>query len=223
MVSSSRNLMMAALCLSSAQGFTVQNGSSTSRQSSSALQISSNNEEGVSRRTLFQSAAALSVASIASTFNPELAVAAGSPPSAAELARIKTGYDGLTYLLENFEAETTVCRENGGECKRDAERVRKYLGLRSTTDPLFQIEKVFVKVKYMDVDPDEIESFFEATEEWNTAQNMSNSMAFISQFAEYNPGGGKDEVLKYLDEAQKQVITARGALEKILKAIESAS
>lgn len=189
---------------------------------SSTSNNNSNNEEGLSRRTLFQSAAALSVASIASTFNPELA-AAGSPPTKAELARIQEGYDGLTYLLDNFEAETTVCRENGGECKRDAERVRKYLGLRSTTDPLFQIEKVFVKVKYMDVDPDEIESFFEATEEWNTAQNMSNSMAFISQFAEYNPGGGKDEVLKYLDEAQKQVILARGALEKILKAIESAS
>ena len=34
----------------------------------------------------------------------------------------------------------------------------------------------------MDIDPDKIEDFFEATEEWNTAVNMSNSMAFISQF-----------------------------------------
>ena len=33
---------------------------------------------------------------------------------------------------------------------------------------------------------------------------MSNSMAFISQFGEYNPGGGKDEVLKYLEESKKQ-------------------
>ena len=33
-----------------------------------------------------------------------------------------------------------------------------------------------------DVDPDMLEAFFEATEEWNTAVNMSNSMAFISQF-----------------------------------------
>ena len=56
------------------------------------------------------------------------------------------------------------------------------MGLRSTTDPLFQIEKVFAKVKNMDIDPDKIEDFFEATEEWNTAVNMSNSMAFISQF-----------------------------------------
>ena len=54
----------------------------------------------------------------------------------------------------------------------------------------------------MDLDPDVLERYYEATEEWNTAVNMSNSMAFISQFGEYNPGGGKDEVLKYLDEVR---------------------
>jgi hypothetical protein len=41
------------------------------------------------------------------------------------------------------------------------------------------------------IDPDKLEAFFEATEDWNSAMNMSNSMAFISQFGEYNPGGGK--------------------------------
>ena len=131
-----------------------------------------------------------------------------------------TRYEGIVYLLNNFEQETTVCRENGGECKRDADAVRKYLGLRSTTDPLFQIEKVFSKVKYMDIDPDNLEAFFEATEDYNTAMNMSNSMAFISQFGEYNPGGGKDEVLKYLNEAQKQVVLAEKALRTILNTIE---
>jgi Ca2+ transporting ATPase len=149
-----------------------------------------------------------------------MANAVGKPPTEAELQRVKVGYAKLTYLLDNFDAETTICRENGGECKRDADPVRKYLGLRSTTDPLFQIEKVFEKVKYMDIDPDQIEIYFEAIEEWNTAQNMSNSMAFISQFAEYNPGGGKDEVLKYLEEAKKQVVIARGSLEKIIKVID---
>ena len=44
-----------------------------------------------------------------------------------------------------------VCRENGGECKRDSDAVRRALGLRSTNDPLFQIEKVFAKVKNMDL------------------------------------------------------------------------
>jgi hypothetical protein len=66
---------------------------------------------------------------------------AGTPPTKEELERIKTGYKQIQYLLDNFEQETTTCRENGGECKRDAEPIRRVLGLRSTTDPLFQIEK----------------------------------------------------------------------------------
>ncbi len=57
----------------------------------------------------------------------------------------------------------------------------------------------------------------------NTAMNMSNSMAFISQFAEYNPGGGKDEVLKYLNEAQTQVILAEKALKVILECVTSSA
>jgi hypothetical protein len=106
------------------------------------------------------------VAVAASSANPALA-AAGDPPTPEEIERIKTGYKNIQYLLSNWEKETTVCRENGGECKRDADACRRYLGLRSTTDPLFQIDKVFAKVKYMDdIDPDKLESFFEATEDW---------------------------------------------------------
>ena len=57
------------------------------------------------------------------------------------------------------------------------------VGLRSTTDPLFQVEKIFARVKYMDdIDVDKLEAFFEAAEDYNSAMNMSNSMAFISQF-----------------------------------------
>jgi hypothetical protein len=174
-------------------------------------------DEGtLTRRGILQAGV---TASLVSLISPNTAFAGGVPPTKEELQRIKTGYDNIEYLLANYEAETTVCRENGGECKRDADPVRKYLGLRSTKDPLFQIEKVFDKVKYMDIDPDQIENFFEAAEEWNSAVNMSNSMAFISQFGEYNPGGGKDEVLKYLEEARKQVITAKGALKKIIDAL----
>ena len=153
-------------------------------------------------------------------FPPDALAAAGGPPTSEELDRLRKGYQQITYLLDNFEQETTVCKENGGECKRDADAVRKALGLRSTTDPLFQIEKVFAKVKNMDIDPDQLDAFFEATEDWNSAMNMSNSMAFISQFGEYNPGGGKDEVLKYLNESKKQVEIAQKALKTIMKSLD---
>ena len=48
---------------------------------------------------------------------------------------------------------------------------------------MFQVEKIFARVKYMDdIDVDKLEAFFEAAEDYNSAMNMSNSMAFISQF-----------------------------------------
>lgn len=104
-----------------------------------------------------------------------------TPPGLSKVLTLSAPIQ-IVYLLDNFEQETTTCRDNGGECKRDAEPIRRVLGLRSTTDPLFQIEKVFNKVKYMDLDPDKLDVFFEASEDWNSAMNMSNSMAFISQF-----------------------------------------
>ena len=168
------------------------------------------------RSTGFASAAAL-------LFLPPTALAAlaAAGPTAAELDRIRVGYQQITDLLNNFEAATTTCRENGGECKRDADPIRKVMGLRSTTDPLFQIEKVFAKVKNMDnLDPDKLDAFFQASEDWNSAITMSNSMAFISQFGEYNPGGGQDEVLKYLNESKTQVQLAQKALRTIMESLD---
>jgi len=134
-------------------------------------------KEQLSRRDALASAFGLSTM----VLNVNQAVAAAGP-SKEDIDRVKQGYKQIVYLLDNFEQETTVCRENGGQCKRDADAVRKALGLRSTTDPLFQIDKVFNKVKNMDLDADKLEQFFDASEDWNSAISMSNSMAFISQF-----------------------------------------
>lgn len=172
------------------------------------------------RRNWFAKAAgALTLSTVLSNSNFGAAVAQPGPPTKAELDRIKKGYDGINYLLNNWDQETTTCRDNGGECKRDAEPVRRYMGLRSTTDPLFQIDKVFDKVKYMD-DVDDLDTFFEAAEEWNSCMSMSNSMAFISQFGEFNPGGGKEEVLKYLNESKKMVVQAESSLKTIIEVLK---
>ena len=77
------------------------------------LEMSNNHNEDVemSRRVAFGKSAAsfLSVASIV-TGNPEFAFAAKAPPSADELNRIKVGYERMSYLLDNFDQETTICR-----------------------------------------------------------------------------------------------------------------
>ena len=70
-----------------------------------------NNEVELSRRVVFTKSAATfaSIASIA-TGSPGFALAARAPPSTDELNRIKVGYERMSYLLDNFDQETTVCR-----------------------------------------------------------------------------------------------------------------
>ena len=152
------NVLLAAALASGASAFTTNTRvSNIPSSSSTAIQATS------SRRDFFTTSTIATTTLL--TFNQP--AFAGTPPTDEELARIRTGYDNIQYLLNNWEKETTVCRENGGECKRDANAVRAYLGLRSTTDPLFQIEKVFAKVRFMpDIDPDKLDAFFEATEDW---------------------------------------------------------
>lgn len=81
-----------------------------------------------SRRAAFGSSVGAALGLAAVLCDPKAAFAAGNPPSSEELKRVKEGYKGIVYLLNNWDAETTTCRENGGECKRDAEPVRRYLG-----------------------------------------------------------------------------------------------
>lgn len=96
------------------------------------------NNNGISRRDTFATAFGMS----ALVAQAQISNAAGAVPTKEELDRIVVGYKQINYLLDNFEQETTTCKENGGECKRDAEPIRKVLGLRSTTDPLFQIVSI---------------------------------------------------------------------------------
>ena len=60
----------------------------------------------LSRRNAFF----IGTASIASMGLSSPALAVAGPPTKAELDRIKIGYEGIEYLLANWEKETTVCR-----------------------------------------------------------------------------------------------------------------
>lgn len=224
-----RRFLVISLWISATNGWSVvvQQKVAQSKPHSSSFRLSAVPQ---SRRALGRAIFASSIAVVSSPqlarFVPPANAAEASSITAGvitpeEIARIQTGWDQINFLLDHFEEETTVCRENGGECKRDANAVRKVLGLRSTTDPLFQIDKVFAKFKLLPIDDfDKLDALYDAAEDWNSSISMSNSMAFISQFGEYNPGGGKDEVLKYLLEAKKQVLLARDALQTIMTNLE---
>ena len=88
---------------------------------------SQQNAAAMNRRQALSSgvaAAALGLATVFTGSSPALAAAA-TPPTPEELKRIQVGYQQITNLLNNFEEATTTCRENGGECKRDAEPIRE--------------------------------------------------------------------------------------------------
>lgn len=96
----------------------------TSSISVAALSTQTKGETFSRRQILTSSGAALGVAALlVSDARP--VGAATAPPTADELNRIRVGYQQIQTLLNNFDEATTVCRENGGECKRDAEPIRK--------------------------------------------------------------------------------------------------
>lgn len=135
------------------------------------------------------------------------------PPEVKE--NIKSGYKNLLYLIDNWEQETTECVPS---CKRTPEKVRSYLGLKSTTDPLFNLDKVLLKVTDA-VDPNYADDFSEALEKWTDAIAGGNAEAYVSSFGEYNPGGGTATVEKYLERSRENVLKAKGYLETIAKAL----
>lgn len=135
------------------------------------------------------------------------------PASKEEIARVKKGYEGLEYLLANFDKETTKCTP---ECNRNPDAVRSYMGLRSMEHPLYQVEKVLAKGQDNIEDVDDLEEYITACENYSSAISESNAMAYTSSFGEYNPGGGKDAVEKYLELARTQVVYARDNLKVIL-------
>jgi len=173
----------------------------------------------MSRRSLLErlsvSSVLPAVVAVAATSSPEAAVAKGGPASEAELKRMKVGYDGLNYLLdkENFEKITTKCNP---ECNRNPDAIREYLGLRSMEHPLYKIEKVMEKAQDNIEDVDLLEDYIAAIENWQNAVSNSNSLSYTSSFGEYNPGGGKDAVEKYLLLSRDEAVTARDSLKKII-------
>ena len=172
------------------------NAFSSLSSSSSSSSSSSFSSYGSRRRVLASTigaalgAGAAGVVALGGAPRPAQARLQG-PAKPEELARLVTGYQGLVYLLENFDQETTKCTP---DCNRNPDAVRSYLGLRSMEHPLYQIEKVMQKGQDNIEDVDMLGDYIEAVESWSSCISESNAMAYTSSFGEYNPGGGKDVV-----------------------------
>jgi len=133
---------------------------------------------------------------------------------------IVKGYKRLQYLLDNWEKETTVCKVGqtttfGDNCERTPIVVMDYLGYKSTSDPLFKVEKTLTRLGDL-VPSDKDPEFLEAMEELLQNAEEASGMAYISSWGEANPGGGKDRVELFIERAKKNVIVSRNSLATVI-------
>jgi len=135
------------------------------------------------------------------------------------MTRFKKALEGVNYLLDNWDKETTECT-SGAECTDQPDKVRYYYGLRTTDHPLFQLDKLYAKAQDKLPDDADFEEWIEATEGLASQIAKINELSYTSSFGEYNPGGGKEQVRKYLLLCQEQVVKSKASLEKIVKLLK---
>ena len=124
---------------------------------------------------------ALSIGAAAAAF------VVASPPRAAfasldpnDMSRFKKALEGVNYLLDNWEQETTECTKQAGganECTDQPDKVRYYVGLRTTDHPLFQLDKLYAKAQTQLPDDADFEEWIEATE------GLASQIAKINELA----------------------------------------
>merc|ERR1711920_137458 len=168
-----------------------------------------------SRREVVGAAATLSLGLLVS---PRAASASLDP---SDLSRFKKALAGVDYLLDNWDKETQECTTSGnGECKDSPDKVRYYFGLRTTDHPLFGLDKLFAKATDKLPDDVDFEKWIETSESLSSQISKINELAYTSSFGEYNPGGGKELVRKYLLLTKEQVVLAKGSLETIVSMLK---
>ena len=156
--------------------------------------------------------------------SPSLAVAKGT--EAEDKEKILSGYKRLTYLLENWEKETTKCGTqrdpySGKQvCEKTPLVIQEYMGYKSMNDPLFKADKTLRRLEEF-VPSSRETDFLDAVEKWTMTADEAAGMAYTSSWAgPQNPNGGDDAIDYYLDRAKKQVQDARSVLAQVIDILD---
>ena len=159
---------------------------------------------------------------------PRLAVAKETASDVSrDKAKLLEGYRRLTYLLEHWEDETTVCGRTDNPytgtkgCERTPLKVMEYMGYKSMDDPLFKADKTMRRLETF-VPANRESDFLDAVEKWAEAAEEASGMAYVSSWGEANPGGGKDRVEYFIERAKKNVMDARDSLSTVLDILKIA-
>mmetsp|Transcript_2811 Transcript_2811/g.4067 ORF Transcript_2811/g.4067 Transcript_2811/m.4067 type:complete len:235 (-) Transcript_2811:35-739(-) len=181
------------------------------------------------RKVVASTGAILATSTVANPVQPSYAV---STPSNKELERLQKGHARVTYLLDNWDAETEICGKNimsdlerkqvirtdgggGGICEKTPLRVQDFLGYKSTEDPLFKADKLMVRAAPL-VDPDNFEEYLDVVEKYREKADQGAMMAYTSSWGEANPNGGKDIIEEYLVSTKVEVEKTESLLRAVL-------
>jgi len=157
---------------------------------------------------------------------PKLAKLTKGEPGTEELQRLAFGYQRLQYLLDNWEKETTVCikgckgKYESCGCVRDPVIVQAYMGYKSMEDPLYRAGDLMLRASSLVQTDAEFERYNDAMEKWNLKADSGNVLAYVSSWGEANPGGGQDEIARYLEKSRKEVVESKKLLKVILDCLK---
>ena len=98
---------------------------------------------------------------------------------------------------------------------RDPIIVQSYMGYKSMEDPLFRAGDLMLRASTLVSDAN-FDRYNEQMEKWNNKADAGNVMAYVSSWGEANPGGGQDQILKYLNKSKKDVEESVQLLKNIL-------
>ena len=87
-------------------------------------------------------------------------------------------------------------------------------------DPLFKAGDLMLRASSLIESDAEFERYNAAMELWNRKAEAGNVMAYVSSWGEANPGGGQDEIARYLEKSRKEVVDSANLLKTILDCLK---
>jgi len=180
-----------------------------------------NDYELLDRRSMLTKPALLGLFGLVSTelVVPSAAYAASNSQEKTDKENLVKGYKRLTYLLDNWEKETTICGRTDNPyigCERTPEKVMEYLGYKSMNDPLFRADKTLLRLQ--STVPGDLEiDYMEAMDKFVESAEAGSGTAFVSSWGEANPGGGKDRIEMFIERSKRNVISSRDSLKDIMR------
>jgi hypothetical protein len=62
----------------------------------------------------------------------------------------------------------------------------------------------------------DFDRYNDAMTKWTQKADSGNIMAYVSSWGEANPGGGQDEIARYLEKSRKEVVDSANLLKTIM-------